>query len=72
MKPFLRGDRLSGWAYDGRWFKCSALAGLAWFRLFGYGVIIKETRRHPLLFSERNGMRKQLQVGPFSLRGLRP
>jgi len=26
-----------------------------WFRLFGYGLMWKDTRKHRLLFSERNG-----------------
>lgn len=30
-------------------------SGLFWFRAFGRGFHIKDTRRHPLRFSERNG-----------------
>lgn len=29
--------------------------GLVWFRIFGKGFHIRDTARHPLLFSERNG-----------------
>jgi hypothetical protein len=29
--------------------------GLFWFRIFGRGLHIKDPRRHPPLFSERNG-----------------
>lgn len=27
--------------------------GMGWFRVFGYGLHWKDTRRHPMLFSER-------------------
>lgn len=32
-------------------------AGLFWFRIFGRGLYFRDTRRHPLMFSERNGYR---------------
>lgn len=31
--------------------------GLGWVRVFGRGVHIRDTARHPLLFSEREGFR---------------
>lgn len=36
---------------------------LLWFRIFGKGLIIKDIRFNPLLFSERNGYAKGLKVG---------
>lgn len=34
-----------------------SLAGrVLWFRLWGRGVAIKDVRRHPLLFSQRNNL----------------
>jgi hypothetical protein len=39
--------------------------GQWWFRVFGVGVSGKDTRIHPLLFSERYGHRKGLRVGPW-------
>ena len=36
-----------------------------WFRVFGVGLSFKNTNVHPLLFSERNGYRKGLQLGAY-------
>lgn len=47
-----------------------ASPGLAWFRLFGVGLHVKDTRRHPLLFSEREGRARRLPLGPWSVRAL--
>lgn len=32
--------------------------GLFWFRVFGKGIHVRDTDRHPLRFSERNGYRQ--------------
>jgi hypothetical protein len=37
--------------------------GLFWFRIFGYGAVIKNIRKHQLLFSERMGYKKFLKIG---------
>jgi hypothetical protein len=37
--------------------------GIGWFRLFGKGIHWKDTTKHSLLFSERNGYRKGLNIG---------
>jgi hypothetical protein len=37
--------------------------GQWWFRVLGVGLSWKDTRIHPLVFSERNGFRKGLRVG---------
>ena len=34
-----------------------------WFRVFGYGVSIRNTKSFRLLFSERNGLVKYFKVG---------
>ena len=39
--------------------------GMAWFRVLGFGLRVKDTRRHPLLFSERNGHVRSLALGPW-------
>jgi hypothetical protein len=40
--------------------------GGGWFRLFGYGLKWKDTRRFPLIFSERNSYTKHLMLGSWS------
>lgn len=44
-----------GMAQKGQW----------WFRVLGVGLSWKDTRIHPLMFSERNGYRKGLRVGSW-------
>ena len=46
--------------------------GLWWFRVFGYGVHCKDHRRHPALFSERNGFVKVVHVGHWCFKWLTP
>lgn len=36
--------------------------GLFWFRIFGKGLHFRDTDRHPLRFSERNGYRRLLTI----------
>lgn len=38
---------------------------IGWFRLFGYGLHIKNVNLNPLLFSERNGHTKYLRIGKW-------
>lgn len=45
--------------------------GLGYFRLFGFGLGWKDTRRHPLLFSERNGHTPHAMVGAWSIAPIR-
>jgi hypothetical protein len=43
--------------------------GMAFIRLTnGPGIHIKDTRRHRLLASERFGMTRRLQIGPYSIK----
>lgn len=46
--------------------------GAGWFRLFGYGIYWRDTRRYKILFSERKGYSKVLRVGNFLVRFLTP
>jgi hypothetical protein len=46
--------------------------GYLWFRLLGYGLHFKNINKHPLLFSERYGYKKRLQLGGWSIRVLFP
>jgi hypothetical protein len=39
--------------------------GLLWFRVCGYGLEVKDTSRHRLLFSERLGLVRSLRVGKY-------
>ena len=38
-----------------------------WFRLFGRGLKWKDTSIHGLMFSERNGYAKRLQIGKWCI-----
>lgn len=46
--------------------------GCFWFRLFGYGLHFKDVRKHSLLFSERNGYVRRVQIGNWSIKILKP
>jgi hypothetical protein len=43
-----------------------------WFRIFGYGLVIKNTNVYPLLFSERMGLRKIYKIKNWSITKLKP
>ena len=36
--------------------------GLLWFRIFGSGLEVKNVRKRPLLFSERNKITRHLRL----------
>ena len=42
-----------------------AVPGLGWFRLFGLGLHWKDTSRHRIYFSERNGYKKALKISSW-------
>lgn len=46
--------------------------GIWWFRVFGYGLHWKDTRAHPLLFSQRAGFRKGFILGSWRFEFLKP
>jgi hypothetical protein len=41
--------------------------GFGWFRLFGVGLSWKDSKRHGLLFSERNSYRRRLRIGSWGV-----
>lgn len=43
--------------------------GFGWFRVFGCGLAWKDSRRHPLLFSERHGF-SAWRIGRWVVRRL--
>ena len=46
--------------------------GFLWFRIYGYGLIFKDTHKHSMLFSERNKIRKHLRFGKWLIKWLSP
>jgi len=36
-----------------------------YIRFFGYGIRWKNTRHHPLIFSERQGIKKYIRIGKW-------
>ena len=46
--------------------------GFGWFRLLDYGIAWKDTRKHQLTFSERNGYARRLMIGAWCLELLTP
>ena len=41
--------------------------GIGWMRILGKGIHWKDTTKHRLYFSERNGYRKALNIGKWRL-----
>ena len=41
--------------------------GIGWMRILGKGIHWKDTSKHRLYFSERNGYRKALNIGKYRL-----
>ena len=58
-----------------RIFSSYVVNGGGWFRLFGCGIGCgigwKDTRHFRLSFSERNGYKKHLMIGPWSFAWLK-
>ncbi len=50
-----------------RWFGAYTEDGLGWVRIFGFGLKWKDTRRHPLLFSERDGSQRCITIGHWRI-----
>jgi len=44
--------------------------GFFWFRIFGYGLVIKNIKKHHLLFTERMGIQKTFKFGNWIVRFL--
>lgn len=45
--------------------------GFGWLRVFGIGLLWKNTKKHDLIFSEREGYRKYIMIGKYLIRFLR-
>lgn len=43
-----------------------------YFRILGYGLTVMRAADHPALFSERQGYRQFLYIGPYKVGVLRP
>jgi hypothetical protein len=46
--------------------------GRGWIRTFGIGFKWKDITKHPLLFSERYGKARGLQIGKYRISFLKP
>lgn len=46
--------------------------GMGWFRVFGYGLWLKDSSRHRLYFSQRNSLERFLRVGSWLIGVVRP
>lgn len=46
--------------------------GWIWFRIFGFGLYIKNTKKVEPLFSERNDIVKPFKIGRYAIKGLTP
>ena len=42
--------------------------GLGWFRIFGIGLHWKDTTRHMMYYSERNGLFRSLRIGKWRIK----
>ena len=54
------------------WFYFYQENGFGWFRLFGYGLHWKDTKRHDLLFSERYKHTKYIMLCGYLIKLLTP
>ncbi len=43
-----------------------------WFRLLGFGLLVRDIRAHPLVFSEREGCVWFFLIGPWMIKPLFP
>ena len=60
--------RLFNWYQGARWndfFNYYYQDGLLWFRIFGGGFLIKNSKKHPELFSQRNRLKKSIRIGNY-------
>jgi len=46
--------------------------GMFWFRVFGYGISGKDINIHRLLFSEKYGYRKGIQIRRWRFHFIKP
>lgn len=55
-----------------RFFSSHTSDGRGWFRIMGYGLSWKNTKKHDLIFSERYGYRKGFRIGKYIIHFLKP
>ena len=54
------------------WIFCYySLNSFTWFRIFGFGLVIKDIEKHNLLFSERNNLRIGFKYKNYYIRFLK-
>ena len=46
-------------------FSCYTEEGFGWFRIIGKGLYWKDTTKHQLMFSQRNGYHKSVKLGKW-------
>lgn len=46
--------------------------GVAWLRVCGFGVVVKDRTVCPELYSERNGLRRLVRLGRYTMTLLTP
>jgi hypothetical protein len=51
-------------------FQYHKVNGFLWFRFFGKGLCIKNTKKWPKLFSERNGYTKHIMIGNWLIKSV--
>lgn len=70
-----RRDRMDGatqlWLIHPNLFCVYWTTGLGWLRLFGFGLRWKDRRQHSLIFSERYGYQRGMEIGWLRLSYLR-
>ena len=72
FKPFKFTTAMNGTQHSLRLFGISFWAshiekGFGWIRIFGIGITWKDITKYRLLFCERNGFRKRLQIGKWTI-----
>lgn len=48
-------------------FASYSVDGLGWFRIFGIGLLFKDTKKRKLTFSERNGYSRAVNIGRYRI-----
>ena len=56
---------------NSRFFSAYYRNQFCWFRIFGYGLVIKNIKKHPPRFSERAGYVKTLKIGSILITTLK-
>lgn len=54
-----------------KYFKIVKNNGHFWIRIFGYGLLVKDVNKHPLIFSQRHGKQIHFNVGNYYIEVLK-